>query len=642
MSSSSLVSLEELLRTTTSSGEPEFKFALGRLSIEIKDRLQRPLCENSEEFFGTALRVLSRIKGGAHAELRMCCLFDSALFLYINGYNEKALYATRLLDDLSHRSNLQFWILRAESAAGVVHAELGNIAESVVRHANSLRLAVELHDPCAEVGVLCNLGVALNYGGLYKEAIPCLERAALLARSDAVERAAALDGRTDRYLEPIALTNLAQSHYFLEDFETGFNVITECLQKSQEPKDAISALGRVVRESTYVLFALELGKFESAREHAAACQIYARIGGARAHVMAQIAAGLCEVEAGDAERGLAILEASLVESGNITSLRTDALLALVRVLDKIDQPQRALAYIREVIEKIKSARKTGALALLAVSEICVSYRSRIAAESEDLRGLKLTEANLRARVAEHEIVSTSLETLERLAIAADLKEEPSGEHGYRVGRLAMLIAKDLGWTEDACHALELAARLHDVGKIALPDSILLKSSDLLATERHFLDAHAALGAELLSKSGMPHFLLAEEIAGSHHEWWNGSGYPSRFAGTRIPLHARIVALADVFDALTHGRPYADAWPAERAILEIHNRRGSQFDPHLTDRFLDIISNAIRQHGNLDHALGNNSSSSTFVVARKNIRRLLAKESDSVRRETSQAATVCDG
>ena len=241
--------------------------------------------------------------------------------------------------------------------------------------------------------------------------------------------------------------------------------------------------------------------------------------------------------------------------------------------------------------------------------------------------MELREANLRARVAEREVINSRIEMLERLAVTADLKEEASGEHGYRVGKLSALLADDLKWSVEACQAIEQAARLHDIGKIGVPDRILLNSEELKDTERHFMCTHTIIGAELLAKSNILQLRMAEEIARHHHECWDGSGYPARLSGKRIPIHARIVALADVFDALTHGRPYAEPWPIERAIEEIRNRRGKQFDPELTDAFLDLVERLRVEHKDLDAYLGKAGRNSAFAQARRKIKMLLAEERD---------------
>jgi putative two-component system response regulator len=224
--------------------------------------------------------------------------------------------------------------------------------------------------------------------------------------------------------------------------------------------------------------------------------------------------------------------------------------------------------------------------------------------------------------------------LERLAVTADLKEEASGEHGYRVGKLSSLLAEELNWSREACYAIDLAARVHDIGKIGVPDRILLNTRELQEAERHFMSTHTIIGSELLAKSNIPQLRMAEEIARSHHEWWNGEGYPAKLAGKRIPQHARIVALADVFDALTHGRPFAKPWPIDKALEEIGNRRGTQFDPELTDIFLDLVARLRIEHDDLDEFLGRAGRNSPFLQARNKIRLMLAEE-----REIEKSATV---
>jgi len=168
----------------------------------------------------------------------------------------------------------------------------------------------------------------------------------------------------------------------------------------------------------------------------------------------------------------------------------------------------------------------------------------------------------------------------------------------------------------------------------VPDLILLSSKELQEAERHFISAHTVIGAELLAKSNIPQLRMAEEIARHHHEWWNGEGYPSKLAGKRIPIHARIVAIADVFDALTHGRPFSPPWSMDRAIEEIRNRKGTQFDPELTDIFLDLIAKLRIEHQDLDEYLGRAGRNSPFLQARNKIRQLLAAE-----REIEKKATV---
>jgi response regulator RpfG family c-di-GMP phosphodiesterase len=193
--------------------------------------------------------------------------------------------------------------------------------------------------------------------------------------------------------------------------------------------------------------------------------------------------------------------------------------------------------------------------------------------------------------------------------------------------MAALLAQEFGCDDQTCFMIELAARLHDVGKIGVPDAILLKPERLNDAERQIMRTHTTVGAELLSKSDIPHMQMAEEIARYHHEWWNGSGYPSNLSGTAIPLAARITAVADVFDALTHKRPYKIAWPIDAALDEITQLRGTQFDPQLTDLFATLVARLRRDHVDLDSFLGQAAFESTFLQARSRIWNALHKSRD---------------
>jgi putative two-component system response regulator len=181
-----------------------------------------------------------------------------------------------------------------------------------------------------------------------------------------------------------------------------------------------------------------------------------------------------------------------------------------------------------------------------------------------------------------------LEILERLALAAEFRDDATGQHTQRVGRLSMLVARGLGMPDEFVELIECAAPLHDVGKIGIPDSILLKPDRLDEQEWELMKTHTTIGARLLAGSDDPLLHLAEEIARGHHERWDGRGYPYGHAGETIRIESRIVAVTDVFDALTHQRPYKPAWTVEAALREIQDQRGSQFAPDVVDAFLEVV------------------------------------------------------
>jgi PAS domain S-box-containing protein/putative nucleotidyltransferase with HDIG domain len=197
----------------------------------------------------------------------------------------------------------------------------------------------------------------------------------------------------------------------------------------------------------------------------------------------------------------------------------------------------------------------------------------------------ITEGRRIARQLEE----AQFETLARLAAAAELRDDETGEHTRRVGELAARLAEQLGLSPEDQRLIRFAAPLHDVGKIGIPDGILLKPGRLTPDEFEQIKAHTTLGAQMLSGGAFALLAKAEEIAISHHERWEGGGYPRELTGEKIPISGRIVAVADVFDALTHDRPYKQAWTREAAIEEIAAQRGRHFDPDVVDGFLAVIA-----------------------------------------------------
>ena len=193
------------------------------------------------------------------------------------------------------------------------------------------------------------------------------------------------------------------------------------------------------------------------------------------------------------------------------------------------------------------------------------------------------EAMVRQRTRELE--DAHVEMLIRLAKAAEYRDDDTGEHTWRVARTCALLGQELGLGAEAVDLVLRAARLHDVGKIAIPDGILLKPGLLTEAEFEVVKGHTRAGAELLSGGRSPLMKLAETIALTHHERWDGTGYPQGLAGDAIPIESRLLAVADTFDALTHDRIHRKAVSPERAVTEIRSQRGKQFDPRVVDVFL---------------------------------------------------------
>ena len=186
-----------------------------------------------------------------------------------------------------------------------------------------------------------------------------------------------------------------------------------------------------------------------------------------------------------------------------------------------------------------------------------------------------------------ELEDAKLEMLDRLALAAEYRDDATGQHAERIGQTSELLALALGQDPAEAALIGQAARLHDIGKIGIADDLLLKPGKYTADEVTAMQLHPAIGARILSGSTNELLMMAEQIALTHHERWDGRGYPSGLAGAAIPLPGRIVSVADVFDALTHRRPYKEPWPIHVAVREILSETGTKFDPSVVAAFAEL-------------------------------------------------------
>jgi CHASE2 domain-containing sensor protein len=281
---------------------------------------------------------------------------------------------------------------------------------------------------------------------------------------------------------------------------------------------------------------------------------------------------------------LAILALGLLPA--LASLRLRALLAALLA------PGAAVAWL--VIAQVafdhghvlSVAAPLFALALGTVATIAAGYlaerkrRHRFAVRNEAL------EEAVHERTAE--LRETQLEIIHRLAAATESRDEETGLHLERIGLLCERVGLVLGLSAAEAETLRHASLLHDVGKIAVPDAILTKPGKLTEEEWVVMRRHAEAGAHILSGSSAPIMRMAEEIALTHHERWDGGGYPAGLAGEQIPLVGRICAVCDVFDALLSPRPYKDPWPLQDALDELRRERGKHFDPAVVDAFMTLV------------------------------------------------------
>lgn len=237
-------------------------------------------------------------------------------------------------------------------------------------------------------------------------------------------------------------------------------------------------------------------------------------------------------------------------------------------------------FLAKPVEMIElMARVRSLLKVKAYNDYRLEYQTKLEAEV----AAKTEQINQALEAAK----SASLETIYRLSKASEYKDEDTGEHIMRISHYTSAIAKGLGFSVQEIETLLYAAPMHDIGKIGIPDYILLKPAKLDAAEWELMKQHTVIGARILSKSSSGFMNMAEIIAISHHERWDGGGYPHGLKGDEIPMVGRITALADVFDALISKRPYKEAFPVDKAFAILREGSGSHFDPTVVDAFFKV-------------------------------------------------------
>ncbi len=247
-----------------------------------------------------------------------------------------------------------------------------------------------------------------------------------------------------------------------------------------------------------------------------------------------------------------------------------------------------------LLKQYPQTQKIPVIFVTAMSDIEDEYQG-FEAGAVDYITKPISPAIVRARVKTHlslvnvnELRNTQLQIIQCLGRAAEYKDNETGLHVIRMSHYSRLLAKAYGLTEYQQDLIFHAAPMHDIGKIGTPDNVLLKPGKLDSEEWQEMQRHARIGSDILGQHDSPLLDMARVIADTHHEKWDGSGYPNGLAGEQIPLVGRIVAIADVFDALTTKRPYKDPWTIDDAIAHIEASAGQHFDPQLVELFKEVL------------------------------------------------------
>lgn len=478
-----------------------------------------------------------------------------------------------------------------------------------------------------QVKTLGNMGTLLTTAGEYPEALGCLTSAYTLSTSlpDA-------DGSVLRVRGSLLL-NIGNLYQDLRELGKAYGYFVEALSLACK-------CGNQSAESIAVLnmagVDLELGRLTDAHQHYARALELARTVQNRYGELSALD-GLARVllawdRVGEALQILGEAEQIAVETGDVEGqlgvllhlaeahVRQEALAEAtgaferaLRLADEIGRPKAGCDALRGLYQLHGRLGQTEQ-ALRALEQLYGRERGLLNAEVEvrvqgmtarfeveraqhqaELNRLRMVSAEEARASAEaevrdrtHSLELAQIEVVTRLAMAAEYRDDTTGDHTQRVGQLSAAIGARLGLPPEEVELLRVAARLHDVGKIGIPDSILLKPGPLTPGEYCQMQRHTVIGARILAGGHSRLLQMAETIAHNHHEHWNGQGYPCGLVGEDIPLVARIVAVADVYDALTHRRAYKAAWPRDAALAELAAQAGRQFDPAVVREALAVL------------------------------------------------------
>ena len=569
-----------------------------------------PMTPEGNALFASAAEALATLpEEPVSADRAMCLLFVSRhAFHSGNAYAglEPALQAVGIASRLGDP------VLRAKALKilGVIYLETGSYPDTVSTFTLALSAARESADRTQEGEIFSNLGLAHQYAGHYSAAVPCYERAVELAEA----------GENAPYLRAAARSNIALACLHTRDFPSGLAAAERSVQDLEAPSNAHERATRTIAECYYARLLLEVRNLPLARERAVLARQYANDAGELSQLFADMTQGLVDVyDPAFRDIGLSRLQRVVNQSrkGAPGALR-DALAMIVRGYEIAGQPNTALVYLHEVVQLNGDSRVRNVLQHHHLHINKLSHHLDLRAKA----AIDQQQRELRFQRLSMDVLRECMQVLEKNTVAAELHDDETGQHCYRVGALAKELALKKGMDTEMCTLIDLSARLHDIGKLRVPDAILLKPGRFTPDERAIMEMHCNHGWELIGEGGLAQLFVAQEIALNHHERWDGNGYPNRRQGNMIPLAARVTALADVFDALTHRRCYKEAWSVDDALREIASLRGKHFDPELTDLFLDLVPKLQRQHGDLDAYLGIEAGKSDFIKDRERVAREL--------------------
>ena len=620
--------LDELSEVIARGESSECELRVLAIQSEVRARLDQNPTE-SQDWFRHLARVLVNKDVTVAAPQRIDTLILLAWWFEEAEQRAYGIHLLRGAIEIADATGALSSKRRVLNSLGGLYNRAKNAAESTVSFVESLELAEKLGDRVGRCAAIANIASLRLNIGMADDAIKLSQLVIALCGGEGIMRP----------LRAQALHSLAEAHLLLSDPATARQYAERALADSPETRSHFDSVRRVLMETTLVRSLVLLGEIDGAEAHAAVALEFANKASAHTTtIQSQISLALCEAARGNTDIAmtrLAGIEPLLSRSD--VSFR-DFIEAELFANEKAGRRQYADYYKKKYLSSVAEFQRKCANAQVAELKAHLAHERKL----QPVTGKRRAS---RKRLAD--VVQTFIARMDGLATLAELREDASGEHSYRVGILSRLLAVAAGYNKEEAEIVEQAARLHDLGKLATPDSILLKPGKLSDAEVEIMRRHSTEGSQILTDllytveasqiAGAPEIAevlrVAAEVAHSHHEWWDGSGYPRAIAGNAIPRAAQIVSLADVFDELTHERPYKDACSNAMAITQIAERAGTQFAPDLCIKFVEVVRGLAEMPRRAESTL------SPFAAANQVIKKIVAQQplvySDTSSRAESQ-------
>jgi putative two-component system response regulator len=461
---------------------------------------------------------------------------------------------------------------RAATACGLLFTDSADLASAIEHHVQALRLAAAADDSIEMSRVWNNIGATISFSGNQEMAARCYRRSIALVESDT----------GPVYSRYTACANLADSLYQIGEFQEGLRLGERALEELTPAFREQDLHNATLLQRNLVRLLLAAGRLPDADAHVAEAGALAeRSQTPRTLIAAATTRAAYELATGRSDVALTRLDNALARAREVPATLRDTLACVIRAEESAGNVERALMRLEELSQHIYK---------IAIE------RAREHVELAGLRAPGGTGLDQRQAQAKARLISKvappeppdGWKTLQRLAVSAAMRMDSSGWHGMRVGALTKALALASGCSALQALDLGLAAELHDIGMLSVPERILSKRGPLNDAERAIVQRHVEAGAEILRDDRHPRILLAREIARYHHARWDGNGYPERVSGKRIPLGARMCAVADAYDMMVCGLGGRAPKTMDQALGELRRQSGKRFDPELVRCFDGMI------------------------------------------------------